>query len=1250
MDHINMASVFNVPKPTTIETEISRLKAENQSLIEELTQCQADKDFVWSLWKRLQVASPDITQAVSIVVQREKEKAEIKDKKVLVILQQKDEKIDELQKLTLSLKQEVNSFITLKLELQNDLNCLKIENAKLAQQCEVYKNRVDELHLQDQNLVSRQAIREMDQQILDLKQQLSKDELEISNLRKDKSDLSVMSESQKKRIQVLEEDLKSLRRRNDDVVKDHTESKALVEKYNSRLSSLELELRDKTQELNKLRQDLADLWQSHQQCSEHSTQQADIIRQLRELQMGTQKMMKNQEEAFSMETKTIQAQLLEQEQLIAEYEAELEDLGIKTQAGRTNHSTQVDLGSRLRTNIPSTCDRACSPLRDMCFRERSPRSRSRSSSFTGRVNRSRSEPRLRSPPRSRSLARSHSPDGISYEVSDDKALPWKLKRMTKKINNLQNLLQVKNEELDEIRRAHNNRLERLHALQSNYRLLKKQLKLAEEELNGPRRKRGKIRRADVKSLQKEDSDSVWNELTYFRRENKNLVVDRMNLQEELDVLKVKMAQDAATVYELRSCLEQEREELHFLKEEQENSPSPAPDLEVQLRCSTKELRKMQKKVKSLEEDKQDLIKQQNEWLKQKRDMKSEVSHLQQKEIEYRMKIADQNKELARLIRELRRLKRQRAKSSIARKYQRILNKSVNHMKSVFDHFAEDGWEEVSDTEEQLPSSENVTVNTADSLGQAIAQQASMSLHSDLTQPEYTSTPSHGRTKCHLPTDRQTDSVKDHIERISKLNESPSKSRITAKKYQTPVHYRDVALSPIQFFSSHRHSPVSRATPSMTSVGTSPHVVSRKGLGSMPNTRQLNTLKQRVQTLQHQVTLLRTSRDHLTQKSTEQKDQISQLQSDLSSTNQKLQGSRLTVQRLTSDLERLRADKELVEQQMQEFSLENSSSVHTEQEWAVLQSKLKSTTNEITKQSAQIRQLKLENASQKEQIQQFQERINHLDRDITQKRTLLEDMRVKMRFAQENAHTDAEVMSEVEKKLKSLSDANSRYKTQVESFKQRLAAVTKEKYESEEKVLKLSSELERKSKQASELQRKNTELQSTVVAIEKTAQEQLHAVASQSEAAIDVAQAKLDLTGNKLREHEKLIKVFSHALLNSLQQARSLWQHQKQRKKAAVVTPGVELDPSLRRAQSLACDILNISQSDLEDIMNGKDGDADRMQEESPDKSEENKKDRKWSKRIEKVTQNKVEFAITTTELFMEKVEERCRLAAKLEMS
>lgn len=31
---------------------------------------KADKEFVWSLWKRLQVTNPDLTQAVSLVVER----------------------------------------------------------------------------------------------------------------------------------------------------------------------------------------------------------------------------------------------------------------------------------------------------------------------------------------------------------------------------------------------------------------------------------------------------------------------------------------------------------------------------------------------------------------------------------------------------------------------------------------------------------------------------------------------------------------------------------------------------------------------------------------------------------------------------------------------------------------------------------------------------------------------------------------------------------------------------------------------------------------------------------------------------------------------------------------------------------------------------------------------------------------------------------------------------------------------------
>ena len=55
-------------------------------LEEELANTIADKEFVWSLWRQLQSTNPDITSCIGSVVKREKEKAELKDRKVLEIL------------------------------------------------------------------------------------------------------------------------------------------------------------------------------------------------------------------------------------------------------------------------------------------------------------------------------------------------------------------------------------------------------------------------------------------------------------------------------------------------------------------------------------------------------------------------------------------------------------------------------------------------------------------------------------------------------------------------------------------------------------------------------------------------------------------------------------------------------------------------------------------------------------------------------------------------------------------------------------------------------------------------------------------------------------------------------------------------------------------------------------------------------------------------------------------------------------
>jgi len=50
--------------------DLNRLKRDFAVLQDELVQCKADREFVWSLWKRLQVANPDVTQAISIALQK----------------------------------------------------------------------------------------------------------------------------------------------------------------------------------------------------------------------------------------------------------------------------------------------------------------------------------------------------------------------------------------------------------------------------------------------------------------------------------------------------------------------------------------------------------------------------------------------------------------------------------------------------------------------------------------------------------------------------------------------------------------------------------------------------------------------------------------------------------------------------------------------------------------------------------------------------------------------------------------------------------------------------------------------------------------------------------------------------------------------------------------------------------------------------------------------------------------------------
>ncbi|GFO36520.1 centlein-like [Plakobranchus ocellatus] len=116
------------------DPDISLLITQNQALASELAQCQADKDFVWSLWKKLQVSNPDVTEAISLVTQREKEKSENKDRKVLEIIQVKDDRIEELQDIVTKQAEEISDALSKKVELTEKNSRLQIENDRLQSQ------------------------------------------------------------------------------------------------------------------------------------------------------------------------------------------------------------------------------------------------------------------------------------------------------------------------------------------------------------------------------------------------------------------------------------------------------------------------------------------------------------------------------------------------------------------------------------------------------------------------------------------------------------------------------------------------------------------------------------------------------------------------------------------------------------------------------------------------------------------------------------------------------------------------------------------------------------------------------------------------------------------------------------------------------------------------------------------------------------------------------------------------------------
>uniref|UniRef100_A0ABI7Z7Z8 Centlein n=1 Tax=Felis catus TaxID=9685 RepID=A0ABI7Z7Z8_FELCA len=1295
-------------------TRTQLLEEELSSLKEELALCQADKEFVWSLWKRLQVTNPDLTQAVSLVVEREKQKSEAKDRKVLEILQVKDAKIQELEQRETGLKKEINDLVKRKIAVDEENVFLRKEFSNLQKK---FKDKSQEAkdtkecvqNKEEQNRLVIKTLEEENEKLstrcADLLNDLEKLRKQEAHWRKEKYSIDA-------KIKAFE----------DDLIEARKEIEVSQSKYNAvslQLNNKQTELIQKDMDITLVRQELQELQNLYKQNSAHTAQQAELIQQLQVLNMDTQKVLRNQEDVHTAEsisyqklynelhicfetTKSseamlrqsvvsLQDQLFQKEQENAKLKEKLQESQVAPyplpQESDSEHSEQVSQ----RPSLSSLETLMVSQKSEIEYLQEKLKIANEKLSENKSTNKDSSEKGIwtstegkhKEPPVKRS--RSLSPKS-SFTDSEELR---KLRKAERKIENLEKALQLKSQENDELRDAHEKRKERLQMLQTNYRAVKEQLKQWEEGSGmTPIRK---IKRADPQQLRQEDSDAVWNELAYFKRENQELMIQKMNLQEELDKLKVRISIDKATVRELNTCMAEKREEQlcgygeddgvkkstpeKNGKEMSEQTWQKVIELESRLKSFEKRSRKLKEGNKKLMKENdflQSLLKQQQEDAedrekeleqlqrgskeveKDKAGLQVKISELEREVTSLRRQVAEanglrnENEELKNSMEKLQQLA-DKAKSEMATtevrsgqydckttttkvkfkaakkkcpvgRYHTVLNHSIKVMSNVFENLSKDGWEDVSE------SSSDPEAQTSQNLGTIVVE----------TSQKISSREDGRDQKQSDQTEGSQTQGKEMVRIYSNTDGKTPKDYFHCKNARKPTFQK-------------KNGSIQKS--SHTTVPTRVNREKWKNITPQKSNSNIILLRERIVSLQQQNSILHNAKKTAELSVKEYKEINEKLLQQQQVSDQRYQTSRQTIKKLNLDLADLRKEKEdllkklessseitslaeevsrVIVPRIQVTSLGPSRSMDLEMKQ--LQCKLKNATNELTKQSSNVKSLKFELLAKEEHIKEMHEKISRMERDITMKRHLIEDLKFRQKVNLESNESINEMLENLEKKVKTLTEECSNRKVSIDSLKQRLSVAVKEKSQFEQMYQKTKEELEKKDVKLGLLVSKISETESAMAEIETAASKHLQGLALKSEQALEGAQKKLLLANEKVEEFTIFVKALVKELQNDVYEIR---QQIRERKKMQKNRDACRT--STHKAQTLAASILNISRSDLEEILDTE----DEMEIERTKIDAEN--DREWLLYIQKLLEGQLPFASYLLEAVLEKINERKKL-------
>ncbi|XP_019717985.1 centlein isoform X1 [Hippocampus comes] len=1246
------------------------LEKQVRSLSEELSQCQADKDFVWSLWKRLQVEHPDLTQAVSLVVEREKHKGEMKDRKVLEILQAKDFKIHDLEQKVSEKQQEVNKLLQrcpsmdeeaslMKSELE-DVNQQLLDKSKQLQEWKTACGRKEE--------EAQQVARALEEEKGGLTSRCVALQADLEEKERQAKHQRDQREAAQARVKDLEEEVRSA-----------WQEVSRMQNHNSTLAACislkEQEMATKADQLHQLGCEFAEVQTLYARSTEHAAAQSHLIKQLEGLNVETQRVMRNQEEAHTADTTSSQklysnlsqcyqtlmsseaklrqshqelsGQLAQKEQQILQLQAQLQEQKQQRREEQLQQQqaqqTTSCISSNRQTNLKALVSEQTVAASHRLHCEHS---EDKALHYISPVRRQQGAPVQRS--------RSLSPAGSAEPYHGGR------RSAQQRIRDLEDLLRSKTEENEELRKAHNRRRERLLVVQKNYKAVKNQLKAAEKANDTPR---GRMPRAEPWQLRQENSDAVWNELAYFKNLTRKLTLEKAGLEEELDMLRVQAAMDRATVKELNLCLTEEHQELLCKVEEERQVKSTSPKRpsvsSKRLEQSFMKIEQLERRMVSLEgetellrEEKQQLL-QANEGLARDcRGLQASLDHLQTQEAVRLQTAQAQALALASAQGERHRGEVAALQSRLAASHKESaelhrrllkLRQEFGILRAARDFYRKRAAGPV------RPSGIAGNVSGKPKL-KTIRLTGSLRQRSHPTVIPNQAISWQGRSPSPSKDEWEDMSVASDSEEYSdSLNSAPSGTRPPRRhkrkfdRCQANADAKVLAAAD----SSRKHLNV-------TNQDNNRHERWERGTRGEKRKKWLlikassssSSLQHRVESLQRHVEVLRRARKAAALSARELRSTNKKMAAQLNSLAEKLSGSKQLTQKLTSELGGLDQQKKVLEMELEQWRQSTfphrtaeCSCQALEAEVKQLQAKLKSTSVEVTRQVAANKALRGQAQEKEDKLRQLQDKASHAERDVTMKRQLVDDLKTRLKFLQEMEKSYRGQVEELEKKVKCLSEEASNRKAFIESLKRRLSVATTEKAQYEASCTKLKDDLGKKEQRIQALQARVGASEQALAALEQSATEQTERLTQQRSQALDGLQRQLGQASSQLEQLRSFIKALASEMLLDVHEVKQqLMKRRRLRRTDAVAAKGGPSAKSMIKAKSIAASILNMSENDLANIMDSEQG---------TESLSGLPKDQEWLDQLNHILQQKIPSAGQLMEALRVKMKERKVLTEEL---